>query len=31
MTQGRGSFTMEFCRYDPVPKSLEATIVAGRK
>ena len=31
MTQGRGSFTMEFCRYDPVPKNVEATIVAGRK
>ncbi len=31
MTQGRGSFTMEFSRYDPVPKNLEQTIVQGRK
>ncbi|MCL4405137.1 MAG: elongation factor G [Patescibacteria group bacterium] len=30
MTQGRGSFTMEFSRYEPVPKNLEQTIVQGR-
>lgn len=31
MTQGRGSFTMEFAHYEAVPKSVEAAIVAGRK
>ncbi len=31
MTQGRGLFTMEFFQYEPAPKSVEATIVAGRK
>jgi elongation factor G len=31
MTQGRGSFTMEFSRYEPVSKNVEAEIVAGRK
>ncbi len=31
MTQGRGSFTMEFDRYEEVPKSVEAQIIEGRK
>ena len=31
MTQGRGSFTMEFLKYEPVPKSLEALIKEGKK
>jgi elongation factor G len=31
MTQGRGSFTMEFSRYEPVPKNIEALIVEGKK
>ncbi|MBI2013792.1 MAG: elongation factor G [Candidatus Colwellbacteria bacterium] len=31
MTQGRGSFTMEFAKYDPVPKSIEKDIVEGKK
>ena len=31
MTQGRGSFTMEFAAYEPVPKSLEQLIAEGKK
>jgi elongation factor G len=31
MTQGRGSFTMEFAYYDEVPKSIEQEIAEGRK
>lgn len=31
MTQGRGSFTMEFLKYEPVPKNLEALIIEGKK
>jgi len=31
MTQGRGAFTMEFAKYEPVPKSLEALIKEGKK
>lgn len=31
MTQGRGSFTMEFNRYDPAPKNIEAMIIEGKK
>jgi len=31
MTQGRGSFTMEFNKYEPVPKNIETLIVEGRK
>ncbi|MBI2010986.1 MAG: elongation factor G [Candidatus Colwellbacteria bacterium] len=31
MTQGRGSFMMEFLRYETVPKSLEEAIIEGRK
>lgn len=31
MTQGRGSFTMEFLKYEPVPKSLESLIAEGKK
>jgi elongation factor G len=31
MTQGRGSFSMEFSHYEPVPKNIEQEIVAARK
>lgn len=31
MTQGRASFTMEFGRYEIVPKSIEEAVVSGRK
>ncbi len=31
MSQGRGSFTMEFSHYEPVPKSVEQVIIQGRK
>ncbi len=31
MTQGRGSFTMEFSRYEPVPKNVEQLIIEGKK
>jgi elongation factor G len=31
MTQGRGSFTMEFNRYEEVPKSVEQLIIEGKK
>ncbi len=31
MTQGRGTFTMEFDHYEEVPKSIEAMIVEGKK
>ena len=31
MTQGRGSFTMEFSHYESAPKNIEAAIVAGKK
>ena len=31
MSQGRGSFTMEFSAYEPLPKSLEQAVVEGRK
>ncbi len=31
MTQGRGSFTMEFSNYEPVPKNIEQLIVEGKK
>ncbi len=31
MTQGRGSFTMEFLDYEPLPKSLEEEVKEGRK
>lgn len=31
MTQGRGSFTMEFANYEVVPKSLESLIAEGKK
>ena len=31
MTQGRGSFTMEFAAYEPLPKNLEQAVVEGRK
>lgn len=31
MTQGRGSFTMEFSHYEEVPKNIEQLIVEGKK
>ena len=31
LTQGRGSFTMEFGSYEPVPKNIEQEIIEGRK
>ncbi len=31
MTQGRGSFTMEFSSYEIVPKNIEQLIVEGKK
>jgi elongation factor G len=31
MTQGRGSFTMEFGHYEPVPKNVEAEIISGKR
>ena len=31
MTQGRGSFTMEFSDYEAVPKSMESLIAEGKK
>lgn len=31
MTQGRGSFTMEFLDYEPLPKNLEEEVKEGRK
>jgi len=31
MTQGRGSFTMEFSHYEEVPKSIEQMIIEGKK
>jgi elongation factor G len=31
MTQGRGTFTMEFKRYEEVPKNIAELIIAGKK
>ncbi len=31
MTEGRGSFTMEFNSYEFVPKNIETLIVEGKK
>jgi elongation factor G len=31
MTQGRGTFTMEFSNYEEVPKNIALEIVEGRK
>lgn len=31
MTQGRGSFTMEFAKYEPTPKNVELQIIEGKK
>lgn len=30
MTQGKGTFSMEFCKYRQVPKSIQAEVVARR-
>jgi translation elongation factor EF-G len=31
MTQGRGSFTMEFDHREAVPKNIEQLIIEGKK
>ena len=31
LTQGQGTFTMELCKYSPVPASIQTDIVAERK
>ena len=31
MTQGQGTFTMELCKYRPVPGNIQTDIVAERK
>ena len=31
MTQGQGTFSMEFCKYKQVPKSIQEKIVEERK
>lgn len=31
MTQGRGTFTMEFAKYEEVPKNIAELIIAGKK
>jgi len=31
MTQGRGTFNMEFERYEPVPKNIEQLIIEGKR
>ncbi len=31
MTQGRGYFNMEFAKYEPLPKSLEQSVIEGHK
>lgn len=31
MTQGSGSFTLDFIRYDPLPSNLEAAVIANSK
>ena len=31
MTQGQGTFTLEFARYKRLPKALEEEVIAGRK
>ena len=31
MTQGRGSFTMEFDSYETVPKNIEQLIIEGKR
>ncbi len=31
MTQGRGSFTMEFSSYEPTPKNIEQLIIEGKR
>jgi elongation factor G len=31
ITQGRGSFTMEFDHYEPAPKNIEQLIIEGKK
>jgi elongation factor G len=29
-TQGRGTFTMEFCRYEPVPDKVRVEVTGAR-
>jgi elongation factor G len=31
MTQGQGTFTMEFAKYKRLPKNLEEDVIAERK
>ena len=31
MSQGRGSFTMEFDKYEPAPKNIEQQIIEGKR
>jgi elongation factor G len=31
MTQGQGTFTMEFSKYRPVPGNIQTEIIAERK
>jgi translation elongation factor EF-G len=31
MTQGQGTFTMEFAKYDRMPAQLEREVIAARK
>ena len=31
MTQGQGTFTMEFCKYRRVPASIQETVIADKK
>ena len=31
MTQGKGGFTMEFCKYKLLPRSLQDDVVEKRK
>jgi len=31
LTEGRGTFTMEFDHYEPVPESIAKEIIEGRK
>jgi elongation factor G len=31
MTQGKGTFSMEFCKYSQVPKSLQDEVIEKRR